>query len=97
MMRIFCCDLFVLGHNRTALAVSAQVFAGIKAEAAGSADRPGFFVLVSGAVGLAGIFDDDEVISLCDFHDGIHVGRLAVEMDGNNRLYRRLSWLIGCI
>ena len=46
--------------------------------------RSGPHVFISGAVGLAGVFDDGRACVLrAGFEDGVHVGRLAVKVDGD--------------
>jgi len=43
---------------------------------------------VGGADGLGGVFDDVEVEFLGEGHDLVHIGHLAVEVDGDDRLRR---------
>ena len=83
--------LFVLGHDGAGLAEGAEVLAGVEAKAAGCAQGSCFFAFVRGAVGLAGVFDDNEVELASDFEDRVHVGRLAVKVDGD---YGLRPWLV---
>ena len=80
------CEVCSAGDDRAALAASAQVLARIEAEGRGPAHRsrlapaalsPG---VILGAVGLAGVFDDDQAVFACELQDRIHVGHLSVEM-----------------
>src|ERR1051326_7292760 len=71
---------------RAALAVSSQVLGGIKTETADIADASSRTPPVFRPVGLRGVLDDDEPSPPRYFQDGIHIGRLAVEMYRQNRL-----------
>jgi hypothetical protein len=70
-------------------AVGAQVLARIEAEAAGVAEAADRAVLVDRAVRLARVLDHLEPVALGDLEDGVHVGRVAVEMDRHDRLRLR--------
>ena len=74
----FICNVFVLGDNCAAFSVSTQVLAGIKAEAPGGSHGSGCFIFVFGSVGLAGIFDDHEIMFLRYCQNRIQVDRLAI-------------------
>ena len=58
--------LVVVGDDDAALAVGAEVLAGIEAEAAGHADAAGAAALVLGAVRLAGVLDDGNAVAVGD-------------------------------
>ena len=45
----------------------------------------GCFGKVLGAVSLAGVLDDDQVVAFGEFQDRIHVSHLSVQMNWNNR------------
>ena len=75
--------LFVLRHDGPGFAEGSEVLAGIEAETASRAQRAGLPVFIGGAVGLAGVFDDDKLVLPGDLEDRVHVGRLAVEVDGD--------------
>jgi hypothetical protein len=77
-------DCGVVGHDRAALAVRAEVLAGVEAEAAGARERPDAATLVECAVRLRRVLDDDEIVALGYFVHGVHVRRLAVEVDGDD-------------
>ena len=67
------------GHC-AAFAVCSEILAGIKTEAGHIADAADEAAFVFCAVSLRGVFDHDESMAPCDFHDWVHVGGLAVEM-----------------
>ena len=43
--------------------------------------QPGGPVLVARPVGVGGVLDDEQLVLPRDGHDGVHVGRLAGEVD----------------
>ena len=57
-------------------------------------ERAGGALLVTCAVCVRGIFDDDQLVFFGDGHDGIHVRRLACEMDWNDRPGARTDLLL---
>src|SRR5260221_2801147 len=77
---------WIVRRDRPALAVSPQVFGGIKTEAADVADASCRATFVFGAVGLRRIFDNYEAVPPPYFQDWIHIGRLAVKMYRKDRL-----------
>ena len=85
--------LVVVGDDDAALATGAEVLARIEAEAAGQADAAGARASIFSAVRLAGILDDGNAVALGDRRDRVHVGHLAVEMDGHDRLGPRRNAL----
>ncbi len=78
--------LGVVGHHHAALAIGAQVLAGVEAEAGHVGDAARAPALVFGAVRLAGVLDDHQSMPAGDLQQRIHVGRLAVQADRNDRL-----------
>lgn len=74
------CDLWVTGGDHPPLA-GGHVLCGIEAEDADVPDGPGPSAVVLGAVGLAGVLNDQNVPLFSDLHDGVHVAREAVEVD----------------
>ena len=81
-------DLLVIGGDASAIAVSAEVFRGIKAECRGLAQRPGFLA-VSTVAPNACAASSTMATSWClaSLPKRIHVGALAVQMnwhDGAN-------------
>ncbi len=77
-------DLRVIRDDRPALAVRAEVLARVEAEAAGACERADAAALVAGAVRLRRVLDDEEVVTVCHFEDGVEVCGLTVEVDGYN-------------
>lgn len=57
-----------------------------RCEAAYSPERAGPSAAILHGVRLRGILDDDEEMSIGNSEDGLHVRRLAVQVDWNNRL-----------
>ena len=88
----FCClrDARVVACNRPCFAAGSQILAGIKAECGGLAHRPcsspGFHFpgKILGAMRLAGIFHHNQLVLFCNFQNRVHVGSLAIQVDGNN-------------
>ncbi len=78
-------QLPVIRRERAGVAVSSQVLARIEAEGAKRPDGPGAAPLVPGAVGLAGVLDHRQAVPGGDLEDRVHVGRLAVQVDGHDR------------
>ena len=76
--------LGVVGHHRAALAVGAEILAGIEAEAAEVAHRAAPPPVVLGAVRLARVLDDGDALAPRDVENRVHVGRLAVQVHGND-------------
>src|SRR5439155_2441031 len=85
--------LVVRGHGAS-FAAGAQVLARIEAERGRAAERaslaPPIFLFreVFCTVRLAGVFDDNEVVSGGQLEDGVHVGHLPVQMHGNECRHR---------
>ncbi len=78
--------LGIAGDNRTAFAQAAQILSWIKAEATGDAQRSGFAAFVIGAVRLAGILNQVKIVTTRNFEQRIHIRRLAVKIDRQDRL-----------
>jgi len=76
--------LQVVRQNSAALAVCAEVLAGVEAEAARARERADGTVAVERAVRLRGVLDDEEIATRRDFKDGVEVCRLAVEVYGDD-------------
>src|SRR5260370_915029 len=88
-------DGLIIGRDRTCFAACTQVLAGVEAEGSSFPDRTGHsptaFLLreILGAVGLASVFDDDQLVSLSYFHEAVPTGHLSLQMnrhDGCNGL-----------
>src|SRR5208282_4704869 len=84
----------VVGGNGAGFATCTEVLAGVEAERGSTANRTGCqpAILFAGkilcAVGLASIFHHNQTESVRQFEDGIHVGHLPIEVDGNDRCHR---------
>src|SRR5436305_7850490 len=71
-----------------------QILAWVKAECRRPAHRAGLHPAIAfagkifSAVGLAGVFNYNEIVLLRNLQNCIHVGKLAVKMDRNYRRYR---------
>src|SRR5207245_7369006 len=71
-----------------------QILAWVKAECRRPAHRAGLHPAIAlagkifSAVGLAGVFDHDEIVLLRNLKNRIHVGSLAIKMYRNYRRYR---------
>jgi hypothetical protein len=74
----------VIGDDHTALAIRSQVLAGIEAEAGEVTHGARAAAFIFGAVRLSCIFDYHEAVPSRDLEDGIHVGRLTIEMYWDN-------------
>ena len=70
----------VAGDHRAAVAECAEIFAGIKTEAAHVAHRAAQPALVSRAVRLGGVLHNEQLPFLCDLQQRVHVRRMAVKM-----------------
>ena len=79
----------VVGQDHAGVAEGAQVLGGEEGEAAHVADRAAAAALVLGADGLGAILDDRDMAAPGDLHDGIHVGHLAEEVNGQDGLGAR--------
>ncbi len=84
--------------GRAAFPARAQILSGIKAECGRLADRAGLEPAVLllreifGAMGLAGIFHNDQAIALRQFNDRVHIRDLTVKVHGNDRGDRSLEF-----
>src|SRR5438105_268177 len=79
-----CGDISVVRGDRTAVADGAEVLRWIEAPRCCPPEPTCRPVPVVGAVRLGGIFEDLEVVPGGDVEDGIDVGRLSVEVHGND-------------
>ena len=77
-------QLRVVGGDGAAVAQRAQVFAGVKTEARRVAQIAGTSAFVARPVRLRGVFDDFEVMLARDGVNGVHVGRLPIQMYGDD-------------
>jgi len=80
----FFVEVGVIGEDCPGFAKGAEVFAWVEAEAAGIGEEAGFFSVVFGAVGLAGVFDDEDPVLAGDVEDGLEIGGVTEEVDGDD-------------
>ena len=71
-------DLIVVGGDGSAFAISAEIFCRIKAERSGIADASDAAASIAGAVGLRGVFQDADAVTLGDRADGVHIHGTAI-------------------
>ena len=75
-------ELGILRGAQTRIAESPQIFTGKERKAANVAECAGMFTaLIGGTDGLGGILDHLETVLTGNGHQGVHVGRLTVQMD----------------
>lgn len=77
-------ELAVVGDHGAGLPESAEVLCGVEAKATGVTQASRFAAFVECAVGLASVFDDEQRMLFSDFENGVHIGRLAEEVDGDD-------------
>ena len=80
----FFVEIGVIGEDRSRLAKGAEIFAWVEAEATGIGEEAGFFSVVFGAVSLAGVFDDEDPVLAGDLEDGLEIGGVSEEVDGDD-------------
>ncbi len=79
-------DGVIVGGERASFAVRAEILPGIKTEDSRVAEAAHALAVVARAVGLAGVFDHDQVVALGDFEDWIQVCGAAIEMNRDDGL-----------
>src|SRR2546429_872394 len=72
----------VIRHHHSSLTISAQILTGINTETAQVTDAAHSSPLVFCAMSLSRVLDDNQIMTPGNFQNGIHIGRLAVEMNG---------------
>ena len=77
-------QLVIVGHDAAGVAISAEIFSGIKRERRGVAKRADEFSLEPRQMRLRAIFNHPQLVFFGDGHDRVHVRRLAVKMHRNN-------------
>src|ERR1700682_4980505 len=77
-------QLCIVGETDTRLSIRSQVFAAIETEAGNVAETAHALALVGGSVRLGSIFDDAQTVSMSEIHDGLHLCRVAIQVDGND-------------
>jgi hypothetical protein len=79
------CEAVVSGEDRAALTAGGDDLVLPEAEAAGDADRSGEAAIVEGAMRLRGVLDEGDAAILRDGRESIHVGRVTVEVNSDDR------------
>src|ERR1051326_5731346 len=74
----------IAGGYGTAFAIGSQVLPRIKAKAGHVADAAGAPSLVLRPMSLCGIFNDQQIVPARNFHNGVHVSSLTIEVDWQN-------------
>ena len=80
----FFVEVGVIGEDRPGLAKGPEIFAWVEAEATGIGEEAGFCSVVLGAVGLAGVFDDEDAVLAGDLENGLEIGGVSEEVDGDD-------------
>src|SRR5947207_3241701 len=76
---------WIVRCHRAGVTERAEIFAWIKTVAGGMAERAGAAAFIASALGLCVVFNDLESVLFGDIHQGIHVRRLAVEVNRHDR------------
>ncbi len=74
------------GGDEAGVSEGAEIFRGVEAEGGGVAEGSGGRAVPGGSEGLGGVFDEEEVVALLEGGEGVPVGALAVEVDGQDGL-----------
>src|SRR5215475_10082849 len=78
-------EFCVVGGDGSSLTAGAKIFSRVEAETAGDTKRSSFTALILRAMSLTGILDDRDSVFVGDLHNCVHIGSLAVEIDGYDR------------
>ena len=81
----FSINIAVAGDH-TAFTESCDILERMEAEAAEVTDRTGLSALVFSTGCMSAVLKNDEVVLLCDLHDGIHIAHLSTIMYDENSL-----------
>src|ERR1700688_2210783 len=76
------CKLSIVGDDRAAFPKATKILARIETETSRDANRARHPLFVGGAMGLARVFNQVDVVSLCDFLQSVEIGTLPVKMHG---------------
>ena len=79
-------ERLVVANDGTALAAARDDLVLPEAEAAGRADRADLAALVERTGGLRSVLDDGHAAGGRHLQERVHVGRVTVEVHGNDRL-----------
>ena len=82
-------ELRVLTGERAGVAEGPEILAGVETERRGVAPGAGLHAADMGAVGLGGVFEQEETALATQLSDRRHISQLSVEMDRQDRLYVR--------
>src|SRR5512135_3232629 len=80
------CKLYIICCDDPSLPIGPQVFGKIKAETACIPERSAFLIVITCAMGLAGVLNYSNAMSLCAIVNGRHISALAIHMDWYDRL-----------
>src|SRR6185437_1176594 len=78
-------QLVVIGGYSSAFSTGAEIFTRIKAEAAGCTECACLSSLILRTVGLTGVFNNRNAITIGDIENRIYVGNLPIKINRNNR------------
>ena len=81
----FLSQLVRVSNNRSTVTIGTEVLARIKAKATDVTKRSSTLAVDLRTMALRGVFDDFQVMPLCNIHDLIHTSRLAVKVNRNDR------------
>ena len=74
----------IRGGDEAGVSGGAEIFCWIEAERGGIAKGPCRATAPCRSEGLRGVFDQEQVVAAADLAECVHVGALAVKMDGHN-------------
>ena len=77
-------DVGAIGHHGPCITICTQVFPWVKTEAGTVAKGADLLAIHFGAMGLSAIFQNEEVVPLCNVHDHRHVGGTTVQVHRND-------------
>jgi hypothetical protein len=85
-------EIVVVSDDGTAVAVSAEVFTGVKAEGAGQAKGAGLLAVKSGKMRLGAVFNHQKVVAVADRFDAVYSRWLAVKVDRDDGFSSRSNF-----
>jgi hypothetical protein len=74
------CQGFVIGHDSSGITQCTEVLRGIEAEGGRMAEGANLPASDRGSMRLRAVFDDGETMGVGNGQDGLHRGRLSVEV-----------------
>ena len=78
------CELSITGDHGASISQRSQVLRRVKAEGGDVPPNSSLPVVKDGSVRLGAVFDDCQAVLFGDAHDRGHVGRMAIEMNGDD-------------